>query len=72
MYRSKSIGLGRHSQQPYRYVFDTNLADTIRIQYDTPVHDLRFQNQEFWFQQQSECFGLKYTVNPTNTSAKAK
>jgi len=32
------------------------------------VHDLRFQNQE----QQSECFGLIYTVNPINAKAKAK
>jgi len=31
-----------------RYVFDTDLADTIRIRYDTHVHDLRFQNLEFW------------------------
>jgi len=23
-------------------------ADTIRIRYDTHVHDLRFQTQEFW------------------------
>jgi len=36
------IGLGRYGQQPYRYVFDTDLADTIHIRYDTHVHDLRF------------------------------
>jgi len=29
---------------PIRYVFDTDLADMIRIRYDTHVHDLRFQN----------------------------
>ena len=28
-----------------RFVMD--LADTIHIRYDTHVHDLRFQNQEF-------------------------
>jgi len=66
------LGLGRYSHQPYRYVFDTVLADTIRIRYDTYVHDLRFQNQEFGFQQQSKCFGLIYTVNPTNTSSKTQ
>jgi len=38
------IGLGRYSQQPIRYVFDTDLADTIRIRCDTHVHALRFQN----------------------------
>ena len=37
------LGQGRYSQQPIRYVIDTDLADTIRIQYDTHVHDLRFQ-----------------------------
>jgi len=42
------VGLGRYGQQPYRYVFDTGLANTIRIRYDTHVHELRFQNQEFW------------------------
>jgi len=30
-----------------RSTFDTDLADTIRIRYDTHVHDLTFQNQEF-------------------------
>ena len=39
------LGLGRYGHQPYRYVFDTDLADTIRIRYDTHVYDLRFQNQ---------------------------
>jgi len=41
------VGLGRYSHQPIRYVIDTDLADTIRIQYDTHVHNLRFQNQGF-------------------------
>jgi len=44
---------------PIRYIFDT-----IHVY----VHDLRFQNQE----QQSECFGMIYTVNPINAKAKAK
>jgi len=58
------IRLEWYGQQPIQYVFHTDLADTIHIQNDTHVHDLRFQNQEF--QQQSKCFGLIYTVNPTN------
>ena len=33
------IGLGRYGQQPIRYVFDTDLADTIRIRYETHVHN---------------------------------
>jgi len=45
----------------------------IHIRYDKNVHNLRFQNQEFLIQQQSECFRLIYTVYPTyNTSSKAK
>ena len=36
------LGLGRYGQQPYRYLFDTDLANTIRIRYDAHVHDLRF------------------------------
>jgi len=40
------LGLGRYGHQPYRYVFDTDPADTIRIRYDTLVHDLMFQNLE--------------------------
>jgi len=31
-----------------------------------------FKMKNFGFQWQSKCFGLIYTVNPTNTSAKAK
>jgi len=27
------LGLGRYGQQPYRYIFDTDLADTIRFRY---------------------------------------
>jgi len=30
------------------WILNTDLADTIRIRYDTHVHDLWFQNQEFW------------------------
>ena len=43
------LGLVRYGQQPIQYVFDTDLADTILIPHDTHVHDLRFQNQEFCF-----------------------
>ena len=44
------LGQGRYGQQPIiplRYVFDTDLVDTIRIQCDIHVHDLKFLNQEF-------------------------
>jgi len=41
------LGLKRYGQQPYRYVIDTGLPDTIRIRYDKNVHDFRFPNQEF-------------------------
>jgi len=41
------VGLGRYGQQQYRSVFDRDLADMIRIRYDTHVNDLRFHNQEF-------------------------
>jgi len=44
----RSVGLERYGQQPIPYVLDTDLADTIRIRYDTHEHDFRFQNQEFW------------------------
>ena len=30
-----------------QYVFNMDLANTICIQYDTHVHNLRFQDQEF-------------------------
>jgi len=42
------LGLGRHGQQLYRYVFDTDLDETIRtcIRYDAHVHDLRFHNKK--------------------------
>ena len=43
-----ALELGRYGQQLIRYVFDSDLADTIRIRYDKHVHDLRFQYQEFW------------------------
>ena len=36
---TRSLGLGQYGQQPIRYVFDTDLADTIRIRYDTHVHN---------------------------------
>jgi len=42
------LGLGLYGQQPIRYVFDTDFADTICIRYDTHLHKLRFQYQEFW------------------------
>jgi len=43
----------------------------IRIRYNT--HALEgFKMKNFGFQQQNECLGLIYTVNQTNTSAKAK
>ena len=29
-------------------IFDTDIADTIHIQYNTHEYDLWFQNQEFW------------------------
>ena len=54
------------------WILNTDLADTIRIRYDTHVHDLCFKIKNFGFQQQSECFGLIFTVNPVNTKAKAK
>jgi len=49
--------------------------DTVSSRYDTYtihiyIHDFKIKN--FGFQQQSECFGLIYRVNQTNTSAKAK
>jgi len=51
------LGLGRYGQQPIRYVFDTDLADTIRIRYDTHVHDYRFQSQEFCFNNKANVLG---------------
>ena len=44
----------------------------IYIRYDAHVLDLRFKKKNIGFQQQSEYFGLIYTVNPTNTRAEAK
>jgi len=32
---ASSLGMGRNGQQPIRYIFDTDLADTIHIRYDT-------------------------------------
>jgi len=65
-----TLGLGRYGQQPIRYVFDTDNADTIRIRYGKNVHDLRFHYQELNFNNKVNVFGLIYTMNPTNTSAK--
>ena len=65
------LGLGQYGQQPIRYVFDTDLANTIRI-YDM-IHmcmTLGFKIKNFGFQKQSELFGLIYTVNLTCTKAK--
>jgi len=46
-------------------VLDTDLADTIHIQYNT--HALEgFKMKNFEFLQQNECLGLIYTVNQTN------
>ena len=53
-------------------------ANTIHIryrlcQYDTySIRYACFKINNFGFQQQSECFGLIFTVQQTNTSAKAK
>ena len=66
------VGLGQYGQQPYRYVFDTDLADTIRIRYDNMYTTIGFKIKNFGFQQQSKCSRLIYTVNPTNTSSKTQ
>ena len=34
-----SLGLGRYGQQPIRYVFDTDLANTIVIRFHSRVHN---------------------------------
>ena len=49
------VGLG--------YVFDTDLADTIRILNDTHVLDIRFQNQEFWTSTTKWMFLVDLTSN---------
>ena len=44
-------GLGRYGQQPIRYVFDTDLADTYvfnTIHMYTTLKFQKFQNQLFW------------------------
>jgi len=66
------LGLGRYGQQLYRYVFDTDLADTIRIRYDTHAHYLRFQNQECWISTTECMFWVDPHLNLVNASAKAK
>ena len=45
--------------------------DTYSIRYTCTRHNV-FKSNTFEFQKQSECFGLIYTVNQTNNSAKAK
>jgi len=52
---------GRYGQQAIRYVFTADLAHTIRIQYDTHIHDLRFETQEF--RSSTTKFGLICTMN---------
>ena len=48
--------------RPIQYLFGTiNMYMT-----------LGFKIKNFGFQQQSECFGLIFTVHPINASAKAK
>ena len=50
-----------------RYLFDT-IHNTIH----NKIQTYSFKMKNFRFQQQSECFGLIYRVNPTNTSIKTK
>jgi len=54
----KILRLGRYGEQPIRYLFDTDLADT-------RVHDLSkgFKINNFGFHQQSECFRLIEQTN---------
>jgi len=47
-YASILLGLGRYGKQPIGNVFNTDLADTVRIRYNKHVHNLKFQSQEFW------------------------
>jgi len=49
----RSLGLGRYSQQLIRYVFETNLADMIRIQ-DTCTTHKASKMKNFLFQHQSD------------------
>jgi len=58
IYSTRQLGLGRYVQQPIRYVFDTDLADTIRIRYNTHVHE-GYKIKQFEFKQQSEYFRFK-------------
>jgi len=44
----KSLELGRYGQQQIRYVFDTDLSDSIRIRYDAHVHDLKISKVSNW------------------------
>jgi len=53
-----------HFAQPSVLRVDNSWYDTVSSRYDT------YSN--IGFQQQNECFVLIYTVNPTDTSAKAK
>ena len=64
----------------FTYIYSTELltkvnsrAWTIRSAADTiQTMPIRYVIKNSGFQQQSECFWLIYTVNPTNTSAKVK
>jgi len=40
--------MGRYDLQLIRYVFDTDIDDTLRTRNNKNVHHLRFQNKEFW------------------------
>ena len=61
IYSMWQLGLGRYVQQPIRYVFDTGLADTIRIRYNTHVHE-GYKIKQFGFKQQSEYFRFICTL----------
>jgi len=53
------LGLDNMFSSRYNMYSIQDLADMIHIQYATHVHDLRFQNQEFWISTSEwECFGL--------------
>jgi len=66
------LWLGQYGQQLFRYIFGTDLANMIRIRYDTHVHYLRFQNQEFWISTTECMFWVDPHLNPINAGAKAK
>jgi len=72
--RSLRVGLGRYCQQSIRYVFQTDLADTIRFRYDTPscTNPKVLQSRVLDCNNKVNVFGFIVTVNEKNTSAKAK